>query len=72
MASDSNGVYIGLGDAVTAGLGDILTIRDDNYLIKMKVPEMKPLLPKEETAVPKRGTAPVKPETEPSNRLPVF
>lgn len=34
MASDSNGVYIGLGDAVTAGLGDILTIRDDNYFDK--------------------------------------
>ena len=30
----SNGVYIGLGDAVTAGLGDILTIRDDNYFDK--------------------------------------
>ena len=34
VASDSNGVYIGLGDAVTAGLGDILTIRDDNYFDK--------------------------------------
>ncbi len=31
VASDSSGVYIGLGDFVTAGLGDILTMRDDNY-----------------------------------------
>lgn len=34
VASDSNGVYIGLGDSVTAGLGDILTIRNDNYFDK--------------------------------------
>lgn len=31
VASDENGVYIGLGDAVTASLSDILTMRDDNY-----------------------------------------
>lgn len=31
VANDSNGVYIGLGNAVTAGLGDIVTMRDDNY-----------------------------------------
>lgn len=31
VASDSSGVYVGLGDAVTAGLGDILTVRYDNY-----------------------------------------
>jgi len=34
VASDSNGVYVGLGDAVTAGLGDILTIRNDDYFNK--------------------------------------
>ncbi|MBE6453021.1 MAG: flagellar hook assembly protein FlgD [Alphaproteobacteria bacterium] len=31
VASDDNGVYIGLGDAVTANLSDILTMRDDKY-----------------------------------------
>lgn len=31
VASDSSGVYVGLGEAVTAGLGDILTVRDDDY-----------------------------------------
>ena len=31
VANDDNGVYIGLGNAVTAGLGDIVTMRDDNY-----------------------------------------
>ncbi len=31
VASDENGVYIGLGDAVTASLSDILTMRDDDY-----------------------------------------
>lgn len=36
VASDSNGVYVGLGDAVTAGLGDILTIRNDDYFDKNK------------------------------------
>ena len=36
VASDSNGVYVGLGDAVTAGLGDILTIRNDDYFDKGK------------------------------------
>lgn len=35
VASDETNVYIGLGDAVTAGLGDILTMRDDNYFDKM-------------------------------------
>lgn len=34
VASDSNNVYIGLGDAVTAGLGDIVTIREDSYFNK--------------------------------------
>lgn len=36
VASDSNGVYIGLGDAVTANLSDILTIRNDDYFDKDK------------------------------------
>lgn len=39
VASDSNGVYIGLGDAVTANLSDILTIRNDDYFDKDKVTE---------------------------------
>ncbi len=34
VASDSNGVYIGLGDSVTANLSDILTIRDGDYFDK--------------------------------------
>ena len=34
VASDSNGVYIGLGDSVTANLSDILTIRDGDYFNK--------------------------------------
>ena len=36
VASDSNGVYIGLGDSVTANLGDILTIRDGDFFSKNK------------------------------------
>ena len=38
VASDSNGVYIGLGDSVTAGLGDIVTIRNDDYFDKDPTP----------------------------------
>lgn len=38
VASDSNGVYVGLGDAVTANLGDILTVRNDDYFNKPEVP----------------------------------
>lgn len=34
VASDSTNVYVGLGDAVTAGLGDIVTIREDDYFNK--------------------------------------
>ena len=34
VASDSNGVYIGLGDSVTANLSDILTIRDGDFFNK--------------------------------------
>ncbi|MBE6445533.1 MAG: flagellar hook assembly protein FlgD [Alphaproteobacteria bacterium] len=34
VASDDNNVYIGLGDAVTASLSDILTMRDDDYFNK--------------------------------------
>lgn len=34
VASDENNVYIGLGDAVTASLGDILTMRNDDYFDK--------------------------------------
>ena len=36
VASDSDGVYIGLGDAVTANLNDILTVRYDDYFDKDK------------------------------------
>lgn len=31
VASDSNGIYVGLGDAVTATLDYVLTTRDENY-----------------------------------------
>ena len=34
IASDDKNVYVGLGDAVTAYLGDILTIREDTYFDK--------------------------------------
>ena len=34
VASDQNNVYVGLGDAVTAQLGDIVTIRNDDYFDK--------------------------------------
>lgn len=47
VASDENGVYVGLGDAVTASLGDILTIRDDDYFDKVEKPEEKPEVPDE-------------------------
>lgn len=36
VANDDNGVYIGLGNAVTAGLGDIITMRDDDYFDTIK------------------------------------
>ena len=36
VASDANGIYIGLGDAVTASLGDILTMRNDDYFDKVE------------------------------------
>ena len=38
VASDANNVYIGLGDAVTAQLGDIVTMRDDSYFDKDVTP----------------------------------
>ncbi len=34
VANDENTVYVGLGEAVTAKLGDILTIRNDDYFDK--------------------------------------
>ena len=34
VASDEKTVYVGLGDAVTAQLGDIVTIRNDDYFDK--------------------------------------
>ena len=34
VASDESTVYVGLGDAVTAQLGDIVTIRNDDYFDK--------------------------------------
>ncbi len=51
VASDSNGVYIGLGDKVTANLNDILTIRNDDYFDKDKVPDEG-----DETTPPEEGT----------------
>lgn len=38
VASDENTVYVGLGDAVTASLGDIVTIRNDDYFDKTDGP----------------------------------
>lgn len=38
VASDETNVYVGLGDAVTAQLGDILTIRNDDYFDKVEKP----------------------------------
>ncbi len=35
VASDSEGIYIGLGDSVTANLGDILTMRNDDFFDKI-------------------------------------
>lgn len=35
VASDQSNIYVGLGDAVTAQLGDILTIRNDDYFDKV-------------------------------------
>ena len=35
VASDSNGIYVGLGDAVTATLDYVLTTRDENYWNKL-------------------------------------
>lgn len=35
VASDGNGIYVGLGDAVTANLNDIITIRNDDYFDKI-------------------------------------
>ena len=46
VASDENTVYVGLGDAVTAKLGDILTIKEDDFFKKEETP-LKP----EETEV---------------------
>lgn len=34
VANDENTVYVGLGNAVTAELGDIVTIREDSYFDK--------------------------------------
>ncbi len=34
IAGDENNIYVGLGDAVTSQLGDILTIREDKYFDK--------------------------------------
>lgn len=39
VASDANNVYVGLGDAVTAQLGDIVTIRNDDYFDKVTPPD---------------------------------
>ena len=36
VANDDDGVYIGLGNAVTAGLSDIITMRDDDYFDSIK------------------------------------
>ena len=38
VASDETSIYIGLGNAVTAYLGDILTVRNDDYFDKIELP----------------------------------
>lgn len=47
VASDSDGVYIGLGDAVTANLSDILTVRNDDYFDKGQAGEGDETKPEE-------------------------
>lgn len=42
VASDANNVYVGLGDAVTANLGDIITIKNDDYFDKPTTPPVEP------------------------------
>ncbi len=42
VANDENGVYIGLGNSVTAGLGDIITMRDDKYFDSVTDGDTKP------------------------------
>lgn len=55
VASDDNGIYIGLGDAVTANLSDILTMRNDDYFDKTNSGK--------DDANPDNGTG----ETDPDN-----
>lgn len=50
VASDGTGVYVGLGDAVTASLGDILTIRNDDFFDKGDTPVV-PETPEEPEAL---------------------
>ena len=38
VASDEKNVYVGLGNTVTASLGNILTIRNDDYFDKTETP----------------------------------
>lgn len=52
VASDSNGIYIGLGDAVTANLNDIITMRNDDYFDKNPTP------PAEDGDKDENGTTP--------------
>ena len=44
VASDDQTIYVGLGNAVTAMLGDILTVRIDDYFDKVELPseELEP------------------------------
>lgn len=39
VANDDNTVYVGLGDSVTASLGDILTMRNDDFFDKVQTPD---------------------------------
>lgn len=48
VASDSDGVYIGLGDAVTANLSDILTVRNEDYFDSNKPENGEDSTPPEE------------------------
>lgn len=61
VASDANGVYVGLGDAVTANLNNILTVRNDDYF------DPKPEKPGDGDGDGGDGETPETPE-----QLPVF
>ncbi len=64
VASDENNVYVGLGDAVTAQLGDIVTIRNDDYFDKENT--QKPSDGEGEETTPPEGDGGEDSETPPA------